>query len=224
VPRGKAFQEAVERWRLLTSDAGAKFDLTVEMQAEHIAPQVTWGTNPGMVTSVNGKVPDPGSFADPNDQKATESALKYMGLKPGTPIVDISVDRVFIGSCTNSRIDDLRAAAHFVAGKHVARNIKQALIVPGSRGIKTQAEKEGLDKIFVDAGFEWRDAGCSMCIGMNADVLPPHERSASTSNRNFEGRQGRDSRTHLVSPVMAAAAAIAGHFVDVREFAVEAVE
>jgi 3-isopropylmalate/(R)-2-methylmalate dehydratase large subunit len=224
VPRGKAFQEAVERWKLLKSDDGAKFDVTVELQAENIAPQVTWGTNPGMVTSVNGKVPDPGSFTDPNDQKATESALKYMGLKAGTPIVDISVDRIFIGSCTNSRIDDLRAAAHFVVGKHVARNIKQALVVPGSRGIKNQAEKEGLDKIFVDAGFEWRDAGCSMCIGMNADVLPPHERSASTSNRNFEGRQGRDSRTHLVSPVMAAAAAIAGHFVDVREFAVEAVE
>src|SRR6266403_959534 len=149
-------------------------------------------------------------------QKATESALKYMGLKSGTPIVDIPVDRVFIGSCTNSRLDDLRAAAHFVEGKHIAKSIKQALIVPGSRGIKTQAEKEGLDKIFTAAGFEWRDAGCSMCIGMNADVLPPHERSASTSNRNFEGRQGKDSRTHLVSPVMAAAAAIAGHFVDVR--------
>jgi len=147
-----------------------------------------------------------------------------MGLKPGTPIVDIPVDRVFIGSCTNSRLDDLRAAAHLVAGKHVAKTIKQALIVPGSRGIKAQAEKEGLDKIFTQAGFEWRDAGCSMCIGMNSDVLPPHERSASTSNRNFEGRQGRDSRTHLVSPVMAAAAAIAGHFVDVREFDVVHVE
>ena len=218
VPRGKAFQEAVERWKLLTSDAHAKFDMTVELDAQKIAPQVTWGTNPGMVTSVNGRVPDPASFRDPNDQKATESALKYMGLQPGTPIVDIPIDRVFIGSCTNSRIDDLRAAAQLVAGKHVARNVKQALVVPGSRGIKAQAEKEGLDKIFRAAGFEWRDAGCSMCIGMNADVLPPHERSASTSNRNFEGRQGRDSRTHLVSPVMAAAAAIAGHFVDVREF------
>jgi len=218
VPRGKAFQEAVERWKLLTSDAHAKFDMTVELDAQKIAPQVTWGTNPGMVTSVNGQVPDPASFRDPNDQKATESALKYMGLQAGTPIVDIQIDRVFIGSCTNSRIDDLRAAAQLVAGKHVARNVKQALVVPGSRGIKAQAEKEGLDKIFRAAGFEWRDAGCSMCIGMNADVLPPHERSASTSNRNFEGRQGRDSRTHLVSPVMAAAAAIAGHFVDVREF------
>jgi 3-isopropylmalate/(R)-2-methylmalate dehydratase large subunit len=177
-----------------------------------------------MVTSVTGRVPEPGSFHDPNDQKATESALKYMGLKAGTPIMDIPVDRVFIGSCTNSRLDDLRAAAHLVAGKHVAHSIKQALIVPGSRGIKAQAEMEGLDKIFRDAGFEWRDAGCSMCIGMNADVLPPHERSASTSNRNFEGRQGKDSRTHLVSPVMAAAAAIAGHFVDVRSLDVSSVE
>ena len=224
VPRGKEFQDAVERWKLLITDDGAKFDMTVELQAENIAPQVTWGTNPGMVTGVTDRVPDPGSFENPDDQKATERALHYMGLKAGTPIVDISVDRVFIGSCTNSRLDDLRAAAHLVAGKHVAKNIKQALIVPGSRGIKAAAEKEGLDKIFSEAGFEWRDAGCSMCIGMNADVLPPHERSASTSNRNFEGRQGRDSRTHLVSPVMAAAAAIAGHFVDVREFDVAHVE
>src|ERR1700726_3601115 len=224
VPRGKAFEDAVGGWKKLNSDEGAKFDLTVELQAKDLAPQVTWGTNPGMVTSVTGRVPEPGSFEDPNDQKATESALKYMGLKAGTPIVDIPVDRVFIGSCTNSRLDDLRAAAHLVAGKHVAHSIKQALIVPGSRGIKTQAEKEGLNKIFQEAGFEWRDAGCSMCIGMNADVLPPHERSASTSNRNFEGRQGKDSRTHLVSPLMAAAAAIAGHFVDVRDFDVESVE
>src|SRR5216683_209884 len=224
VQRGKAFQEAVERWKLLKSDGSAHFDMKVELQAEQIAPQVTWGTNPGMVTSVTARVPDPHDFKDLNDQKATESALKYMGLKSGTPIVDIPVDRVFIGSCTNSRLDDLRAAAHFVEGKHVAKNIKQALIVPGSRGIKSQAEKEGLDKIFRAAGFEWRDAGCSMCIGMNADVLPPHERSASTSNRNFEGRQGKDSRTHLVSPVMAAAAAIAGHFVDVRDFDVTPVE
>jgi 3-isopropylmalate/(R)-2-methylmalate dehydratase large subunit len=224
VPRGKDFQAAVGRWKQLKTDDGAKFDMTVELQAEKIAPQVTWGTNPGMVTSVTGRVPDPGDFSDPNDQKATERALHYMDLKPGTPIVDIPVDRVFIGSCTNSRLDDLRAAAHLVAGKHVARSIKQALIVPGSRGIKAAAEKEGLDKIFTEAGFEWRDAGCSMCIGMNADVLPPHERSASTSNRNFEGRQGKDSRTHLVSPVMAAAAALAGHFVDVREFDVTSVE
>ena len=224
VPRGKEFQAAVERWKLLKSDDGAKFDSTIELRADQLAPQVTWGTNPGMVTSVNGRVPDPHDFRDLNDQKAAESALKYMGLKPGTPIVDIPVDRVFIGSCTNSRLDDLRAAAHLVAGKHVAKNVKQALIVPGSRTIKAQAEKEGLDKLFTAAGFEWRDAGCSMCIGMNADVLPPHERSASTSNRNFEGRQGKDSRTHLVSPVMAAAAALAGHFVDVREFDVAPVE
>src|ERR1700731_2274880 len=216
VPRGKAFQEAVDRWKQLHTDNGAKFDMTVELNAKDIAPQVTWGTNPGMVTGVTARVPDPHSFSDLNDQKATERALIYMGLKAGTPIVDIPIDRVFIGSCTNSRIDDLRAAAQFVAGKHVARSIKQALVVPGSRGIKAQAEKEGLDKIFTAAGFEWRDAGCSMCIGMNADVLPPHERSNGTSNPNFEGRQGKDSRTHLVSPVMAAAAAIAGHFVDVR--------
>ena len=224
VPRGKAFQEAVERWKQLRTDDGAKFDMTVELNAKDIAPQVTWGTNPGMVTGVTARVPDPHSFSDLNDQKATERALIYMGLKAGTPIVDIPIDRVFIGSCTNSRIDDLRAAAHLVEGKHIARSIKQALVVPGSRGIKAQAEKEGLDKIFTAAGFEWRDAGCSMCIGMNADVLPPHERSASTSNRNFEGRQGKDSRTHLVSPVMAAAAAIAGHFVDVRDFDVTPVE
>jgi len=224
VPRGKEFQEAVARWKQLRSDEDARFDMTVELQVETIAPQVTWGTNPGMVTGVTDRVPDPGSFHNPDDQKATERALHYMGLKAGTPITDIPVDRVFIGSCTNSRLDDLRAAAHLVAGKHVAKNIKQALVVPGSRGIKAAAEKEGLDKIFSQAGFEWRDAGCSMCIGMNADVLPPQERSASTSNRNFEGRQGRDSRTHLVSPVMAAAAAIAGHFVDVREFDVAPVE
>src|SRR5438270_1483975 len=224
VPPGKEFQEAVERWKSLTSDDDAKFDITVELQAEKIAPQVTWGTNPGMVIGVTDRVPDPWSFKNTDDQKATERALQYMGLKAGTPIVDIAVDRVFIGSCTNSRLDDLRAAAHLIAGKHVAKNIKQALIVPGSRGIKAAAEQEGLDKIFSEAGFEWRDAGCSMCIGMNADVLPPHERSASTCNRNFEGRQGKDSRTHLVSPVMAAAAAIAGHFVDVREFDVAHVE
>src|SRR5262249_7114640 len=171
VPRGKAFQEAVDRWKQLRSDDGAKFDMTVTLKAEEIAPQVTWGTNPGMVSGVTAKVPDPGSFSDPNDQKATERALQYMGLKAGTPIVDIPIDRVFIGSCTNSRIDDLRAAAHLVAGKHVARNVKQALVVPGSRGIKTQAEKEGLDKIFTQAGFEWRDAGCSMWIGMDDHLL-----------------------------------------------------
>ncbi len=224
VPRGKEFQETVERWKMLVSDSGAKFDATVELDAAQIVPQVTWGTNPGMVTSVTGRVPDPHSFRDPADQKAATSALEYMALKPGTAIVDIPLDRVFIGSCTNSRLDDLRAAARVVAGKHVARSLKQALVVPGSRVVKAEAEKEGLDRVFQDAGFEWRDAGCSMCIGMNPDILPPGERSASTSNRNFEGRQGKGSRTHLVSPVMAAAAAIAGHFVDVREWDVDHVE
>jgi 3-isopropylmalate/(R)-2-methylmalate dehydratase large subunit len=224
VPRGKAFQEAVEGWRALASDPGAQFDGTVTLDASKLAPQVTWGTNPGMVSGVTDRVPDPASFDDPDDQKAVSRALEYMGLKPGTPLVDIPVDRVFIGSCTNSRMNDLRAAARVVAGKHVSKTLKEALVVPGSMTIKAKAEAEGLDKIFLDAGFEWRDAGCSMCIAMNPDVLPPGERSASTSNRNFEGRQGKDSRTHLVSPIMAAAAAIAGHFVDIREWNVDAVE
>ncbi len=208
----------------MASDPGAKFDATVELDASTLAPQVTWGTNPGMVAGVTDRVPDPGAFRDPDDQKAVERALTYMGLKPGTALVDVPVDRVFIGSCTNSRINDLRAAARVVAGKHMAKNLKGALVVPGSMTIKEKAEAEGLDKIFRDAGFEWRDAGCSMCIAMNPDVLLPGERAASTSNRNFEGRQGKDSRTHLVSPIMAAAAAIAGHFVDVREWNVEATE
>jgi 3-isopropylmalate/(R)-2-methylmalate dehydratase large subunit len=224
VPRGKDFQGAVDGWKGLATDDGAAYDDTVELDAARFAPQVTWGTNPGMVASVTGRVPDPHDFKNPDDQKATESALKYMGLKPGTPIVDIPVDRVFIGSCTNSRLDDLRAAARLVAGKHIARSLKGALVVPGSRVVKAKAEAEGLDRIFRDAGFEWRDAGCSMCIGMNADVLPAGERCASTSNRNFEGRQGKGGRTHLVSPVMAAAAALAGHFVDVREMGLDAVE
>jgi 3-isopropylmalate/(R)-2-methylmalate dehydratase large subunit len=224
VPRGKEFQDSVERWKALTTDSGASFDATVELDAAEITPQVTWGTNPGMVTGVTGRVPDPASFRDPDEQKAAARALEYMGLKSGTPLVDIPVDRVFIGSCTNSRLNDLRAAARVVAGKHIARNLKEALVVPGSMSIKAKAEAEGLDKIFRDAGFEWRDAGCSMCIAMNPDVLPPGERAASTSNRNFEGRQGKDSRTHLVSPIMAAAAAIAGHFVDVRDWNVDAVE
>jgi 3-isopropylmalate/(R)-2-methylmalate dehydratase large subunit len=218
VPRGKDFQIAADFWRSIASDEGAIYDRTVEMRAEEIAPMVTWGTNPGMVTPVNGAVPDPGSFTDAVDQKATESALRYMDLKPGTKVMDIPLDKVFIGSCTNSRMDDLRLVARVVAGKRVARNIKQALVVPGSRVVKAQAEKEGLDKVFTAAGFEWRDAGCSMCIGMNEDVLGSGERCASTSNRNFEGRQGKGGRTHLVSPVMAAAAAIAGHFVDVRDW------
>jgi 3-isopropylmalate/(R)-2-methylmalate dehydratase large subunit len=224
VPRGKAFQEAVERWKALATDPGAEFDATVTLDAAKISPQVTWGTNPGMVTGVTERVPDPASFHEADDQKAAARALEYMGLKAGTPVVDIPVDRVFIGSCTNSRLNDLRAAARVVAGKHVSKTLKEALVVPGSMSIKAKAEAEGLDKIFRDAGFEWRDAGCSMCIAMNPDVLPPGERAASTSNRNFEGRQGKDSRTHLVSPIMAAAAAIAGHFVDVRDWNVDATE
>ena len=215
-PRGKDFQEAAARWKAMTADADAKYDRVVELRAEDIAPQVTWGTNPGMVTDVTGRVPEPGSFADSVDRQAAERALQYMALKPGTKIQDIPLDRVFIGSCTNSRIEDLRAAARVVAGKKVARTLKEALVVPGSRLVKAQAEKEGLDKVFTEAGFEWRDAGCSMCIGMNDDILPSGERCASTSNRNFEGRQGKGGRTHLVSPVMAAAAALAGHFVDIR--------
>ena len=218
VPRGKDFQIAVEYWKSLATDPGARYDDTVTLKAPELAPMVTWGTNPGMVAQVTSRVPDPSSFASVVDRKAAENALRYMGLKPGTAIEDIPVDRVFIGSCTNSRLEDLRAAARVVAGKHVAKSLKQALVVPGSRVVKAQAEKEGLDKIFRDAGFEWRDSGCSMCIAMNDDVLPSGERSASTSNRNFEGRQGKGSRTHLVSPAMAAAAAIEGHFVDIRSW------
>ena len=218
VPRGKDFQVAVDYWKSLVSDPYAKYDSTVTLQAQDLAPMVTWGTNPGMVTQVTGKVPDPASFQNSDDQEAAESALTYMGLKPGMPIENIMLDRVFIGSCTNSRLEDLRAAASVVAGRHVSKSLKQALVVPGSRVVKAAAEKEGLDRIFRDAGFEWRDAGCSMCIAMNDDVLPSGERSASTSNRNFEGRQGKGSRTHLVSPAMAAAAAIEGHFVDIRKW------
>ena len=217
-PRGKDFQAAVERWRSIPTDPGAVFDKVVELDAREIAPQVTWGTNPGMVTDVTGRVPDPNSFPDPVDREAAARALEYMGLKPGTAIQEIAIDRVFIGSCTNSRLEDLRLAARVLDGKHIAPSLKQALAVPGSMVVKVQAEQEGLDKIFRSAGFEWRDAGCSMCIGMNADVLPAGERSASTSNRNFEGRQGKGGRTHLVSPMMAAAAAVAGHFVDIRRW------
>ena len=217
VPRGKDFQVAVDYWKSLAGDPGAKYDRVVELGADALAPMVTWGTNPGMVTDVTGAVPDPNSFSDPVDRQAATRALEYMALKPGTKLVDIPLDRVFIGSCTNSRIEDLRAAARVVAGKKVAGSLQQALVVPGSRVVKAQAEKEGLDKIFTAAGFEWRDAGCSMCIGMNDDVLPAGERCASTSNRNFEGRQGKGGRTHLVSPIMAAAAALEGHFVDIRD-------
>jgi 3-isopropylmalate/(R)-2-methylmalate dehydratase large subunit len=224
VPRGKDFQVAVDYWKSLCTDSGARYDATISLHAEELAPMVTWGTNPGMVTQVDARVPTPDSFKDSVDRQAAERALEYMALKPGTPIEDIAVDRVFIGSCTNSRLEDLRAAAQVIAGKHVAKSLKQALVVPGSRRVKAAAEEEGLDKIFRDAGFEWRDAGCSMCIGMNDDVLPAGERSASTSNRNFEGRQGKGSRTHLVSPMMAAAAAIEGHFVDIRKWNVNGAE
>ena len=216
MPRGPRFKNRSRAGRLCAATRRAKFDATIEIDASQLAPQVTWGTNPGMVTSVSGRVPDPGSFSDPDQRKAAARALEYMALRPGTPIVDIPIDRVFIGSCTNSRLEDLRAAARVVRGKHVASSLKGALVVPGSQVVRAQAEKEGLDRIFRDAGFEWREAGCSMCLGMNDDILLPGERSASTSNRNFEGRQGKGSRTHLVSPIMAAAAAIAGHFVDVR--------
>jgi 3-isopropylmalate/(R)-2-methylmalate dehydratase large subunit len=217
-PRGKDFQVAVDYWKTLATEAAAKYDATLVIESQDLAPMVTWGTNPGMVAQVTSRVPDPASFADADDQKAAERALAYMDLEPGTPMEDIAIDRVFIGSCTNSRIEDLRAAAKVVAGKHVAKSLKQALVVPGSQQVKAAAEKEGLDRIFRGAGFEWREAGCSMCIAMNDDVLPSGERSASTSNRNFEGRQGKGGRTHLVSPVMAAAAAIEGHFVDVRKW------
>ena len=214
-PQGADWGRALDRWRSLPSDTDAASDEHVEIDVTTLAPQVTWGTNPGMVVPVTGTVPDPSDFDDADDLVAAERALAYMGLHPGTAIEDIRVDRVFLGSCTNSRIEDLRAAATIVAGKHVAEGVT-ALAVPGSAKVRAQAEAEGLDRIFVAAGFEWRRAGCSMCIGMNPDILAPGERCASTSNRNFEGRQGRAGRTHLVSPAMAAAAALYGHFVDVR--------
>jgi 3-isopropylmalate/(R)-2-methylmalate dehydratase large subunit len=217
-PKGEQWKQAVEYWRTLKSDDGAKFDRVVKLAAEDIKPQVTWGTNPEMVTAVDGKVPDPAQERDPVQREWMERALKYMALAPNTRITDIRLDKIFIGSCTNSRIEDLRAAAQVVEGKHVAPTIKLAMVVPGSGPVKEQAEREGLDRVFTAAGFEWRQPGCSMCLGMNDDQLSPGERCASTSNRNFEGRQGPGGRTHLVSPAMAAAAAIAGHFVDVRSF------
>ena len=217
-PVGEQWGKAVAYWRTLHSDPGAKFDAVVTLNAVDVKPQVTWGTSPEMVVAIDGRVPDPDKEKDAIKRDAIEKALAYMGLKPNTPIVDIPVDVVFIGSCTNSRIEDLRAAAVVVRGKHRASNVKLALVVPGSGLVKEQAEREGLDKIFIAAGFEWRDPGCSMCLAMNADRLEPGERCASTSNRNFEGRQGPGGRTHLVSPAMAAAAGIAGHFVDIRGF------
>jgi 3-isopropylmalate/(R)-2-methylmalate dehydratase large subunit len=215
-PSGVLWDAAVQYWQTLRSDEGAHFDRVVEINAQDIVPQVTWGTSPEMVLPVDAKVPDPDKEKDPARRSGMERALLYMGLEPNTPITSIKIDRVFIGSCTNSRIEDLRAAAVVARGKRVAANVKQAMVVPGSGLVKLQAEKEGLDKIFIDAGFEWREPGCSMCLAMNADRLEPGERCASTSNRNFEGRQGQGGRTHLVSPAMAAGAAIAGHFVDIR--------
>jgi len=214
-PRGDAFDLAVNSWKKLPSDPDAEFDLKVNLNANDVLPQVTWGTNPGMVTDINSKVPDPENIQNPMERKSVEQALKYMDLKANLPIMDIFIDRVFIGSCTNSRIEDLRSVAEFVKGRQVNEHVS-AMIVPGSGIIKRQAEEEGLDRIFTDAGFDWRQPGCSMCLAMNDDVLKPGERCASTSNRNFEGRQGKGGRTHLVSPLMAAAAAIAGHFTDPR--------
>lgn len=215
-PKGENWDKAVTYWNTLNSDDGAAFDNTVTLDAATIAPQVTWGTSPEQVLPVNGFVPDPAKELDATRRTSIENALKYMGLTANTPIKDIKLDKIFIGSCTNSRIEDLRAAALVAKGKKVANSITLAMVVPGSGMVKRQAEAEGLDKIFIDAGFEWREPGCSMCLAMNADRLSPGERCASTSNRNFEGRQGQGGRTHLVSPAMAVAAAIAGHFVDVR--------
>ncbi len=217
VPQGAEFEKAAADWLSLASDAGAQYDKSLVFQAEDIAPQVSWGTNPGMVVDINGRVPDPNAFSDPVERRSAEMALEYMGLKPGTPVQEIKLDRVFIGSCTNSRIEDLKAAASVVRGRHVAPTVR-AMVVPGSQQVKAEAEKLGLDRIFREAGFEWRESGCSMCLGMNPDTLSPGERCASTSNRNFEGRQGKGGRTHLVSPTMAAAAAVSGHFVDIRDW------
>ncbi len=220
--RGRAhapadFDAAVARWQQLPTDEGAKYDKSLVYDAADIAPQVTWGTNPGQVAAVNTCVPDPASMGDETDQKAAAGALQYMDLTAGTPITEIPIERVFIGSCTNARIEDLRQAAAVAAGHHVSERVS-AMVVPGSGLIKRQAEAEGLDKVFIEAGFDWREAGCSMCLAMNPDKLAPGERCASTSNRNFEGRQGKGGRTHLVSPAMAAAAAVTGHFVDIREW------
>jgi 3-isopropylmalate/(R)-2-methylmalate dehydratase large subunit len=213
-PKGDAWDNAVAYWRTLISDPGARFDQVLTIDASTLAPYVTWGTNPGMVVQVTGRVPELNGSADRN---ATERALQYMGLQPGAKIEEIPIDRVFIGSCTNSRLEDLRAAARVAKGYRVSGKVR-AMVVPGSQAIKHAAEQEGLHRIFQEAGFEWRESGCSMCLGMNPDILQPGERCASTSNRNFEGRQGRGGRTHLVSPMMAAAAAIAGHFTDIRNW------
>jgi 3-isopropylmalate/(R)-2-methylmalate dehydratase large subunit len=216
-PKGDLFEQAAKTWRQLKTDPSARYDATVTLQAEDIAPQVSWGTSPGMVIGVDQNVPDPRTMSDENTKRATERALEYMGLTPNMPITDITIDKVFIGSCTNSRIEDLRLAASFAKGKKVVKTV-HAMVVPGSGLVKLQAESEGLDRVFREAGFEWRESGCSMCLAMNADVLQPGERCASTSNRNFEGRQGAGGRTHLVSPAMAVAAAVEGHFVDIRKW------
>lgn len=215
-PTGEVWQQAVANWQTLRSDPDAVFDLELAVDATDIKPTVTWGTSPEMVISIEECIPNPEQEADPVKQEGMRNALVYMGLEPGTPICDVNIDRVFIGSCTNSRIEDLRAAADIARGKQVASSVKEALVVPGSGLVKKQAEQEGLDKVFIEAGFQWREPGCSMCLGMNDDRLGAGERCASTSNRNFEGRQGPGGRTHLLSPAMAAAAAIAGHFVDIR--------
>ena len=217
VPQGDDFEAAVEDWRGLSSDPGAHFDSTVEIDASGLEPYVTWGTNPAMVAPVTGRVPDPGSFESSEDREAAHRALAYMDLEPDTPMEDVYIDKVFIGSCTNARIEDLRAAAGMIQGRKVRDGV-HAMVVPGSNAVKRRAEEEGIAGIFQDAGFDWREAGCSMCLGMNPDILQPGERCASTSNRNFEGRQGKGGRTHLVSPAMAAAAAITGHFVDIRDW------
>jgi len=221
-PKGAEWERALDRWRALGSDDDAVFDREVAIDVSELEPQVTWGTNPGMVAPIGAAVPDPADYDDPDERAAIERALAYMGLEPGTPLRDVRIDRVFIGSCTNARIEDLREAAAVVAGRRVSTSVR-AMVVPGSATVKRMAEEEGLDRVFEAAGFEWRRAGCSMCLGMNPDILQPGERCASTSNRNFEGRQGRGGRTHLVSPAMAAATALAGHFVDVRELALEPV-
>ncbi len=212
-PRSGSFQAAVEYWATLSSEPGSSFDQEIDLDVSSLVPQVSWGTSPGMVADVSGEVPDPEAISDEGARKAARRALEYMGLEPGTPIEELKLDRVFIGSCTNARIEDLRLATRLISGKKVAPTV-QAMAVPGSQQVKRLAEEEGLDRIFQEAGFEWRESGCSMCLGMNPDVLKPGQRCASTSNRNFEGRQGRGGRTHLVSPAMAAAAAIAGHFVN----------
>jgi 3-isopropylmalate/(R)-2-methylmalate dehydratase large subunit len=217
VPKGEAWDEAVEDWKTLVTDEGAEYDTLVEIDCSKLEPYVSWGTNPGQVAKISSRVPDPDGFDDPADRASAISALEYMDLAGNTPVEDISLDRVFIGSCTNARLEDLRAAAAIIKGHKVASTVR-AQVMPGSTLTKIQAEAEGLDEIFQDAGFEWRESGCSMCLGMNPDILTPGERCASTSNRNFEGRQGKGGRTHLVSPEMAAAAAIAGHFVDVRDW------